>query len=90
MTTGYTDAVGKGEITEFKDYALLCARAFGACVSMRDEPLDAEIPEEFKPNDYHEKSLQKARGEDNEFLKKSDDEVRELLFQDTNKYDRLN
>lgn len=52
MPSGYTEGVASGKITEFKEYALLCARAFGACISLRDEPLSSEIPE-FKVDDYY-------------------------------------
>lgn len=61
MPTGYTAAIADG-IT-FKEYALTCARAFGALVSMRDEPHDAPIPKELKPSDYHKKEALKARNE---------------------------
>ncbi len=37
MATGYTCKIQDGTITEFKDFAFLCMRAFGACVGQRDE-----------------------------------------------------
>lgn len=55
MPTGYTEAIKDG--ISFKQYALSCARAFGALVMMRDEPADEPIPDEFKPSDYHVKAL---------------------------------
>jgi len=58
MPSGYTAAIAKG-IT-FKEYALGCARAFGALVLMRDEPNDAPIPERFEPTDYHTNALTNA------------------------------
>lgn len=65
MSTGYTAAVVDGKITEFKDFAMLCARAFGACVTMRDDPMDAEIPDEFKPSssysDHYAEAQQRLR-----------------------------
>ena len=30
-----------------------CARAFGACIDMRDESSSTPIPESFKPSNYH-------------------------------------
>jgi len=60
MPTGYTCDVGNGKIKEFEDFALLCARDFGALVSMREIPLDAPIPNEFKPSDYALKEIQKS------------------------------
>lgn len=75
MPTGYTDGVGQGKVTTFREYALTCARAFGACVLMRDDPLDKEIPEEFKPDDYYVESLRKAREELDSFNKLSHEEL---------------
>lgn len=64
MPTGYTHCVQKGEVTSFREFAIRCARAFGATIDMRDEPADAEIPERFEPHtDYHDKALQKARND---------------------------
>lgn len=60
MPTGYTADVQSGKVTEFKDFAMQCARAFGALIEMRDEPSNAEIPDEFKPSDYHKKALKNA------------------------------
>jgi hypothetical protein len=61
MPTGYTADIEKG-IT-FQQFALNCARAFGACVTMREDPSDKPIPNEFKPSDYHKKQLAKAERE---------------------------
>lgn len=49
MPTGYTHAVQTGKVTTLRDFALSCARAFGACIMMRDEPADVPIPAEFQP-----------------------------------------
>jgi hypothetical protein len=59
MPTGYTADIAKG-IT-FQQFAMNCARAFGALVAMRDEPSDAPIPERFEPSDYHSKKLVQLR-----------------------------
>lgn len=61
MPTGYTHAVQNGSITELKDFTLQCARAFGALILMRDEPNDAEVPDEFQPSDYDKKALDAAK-----------------------------
>lgn len=63
MPTGYTHSVQSGEVTTFAEFALQCARAFGACIEMRDDPTDTPIPERFKPSDYHEKALAADRAE---------------------------
>lgn len=57
MPTGYTADVQSGKITEFADFAMACARAFGACITMRDDPSSAAIPEEFEPSNYNSKAL---------------------------------
>ena len=49
--TGYTyKLVEEGQ--SFKDFLLTCARAFGALVELRDEPLSSEIPA-FEVGDYY-------------------------------------
>lgn len=53
MPTGYTVGIADGKITTFEQYAMTCARAFGALVMMRDDPFDAPIPEEIKVADYY-------------------------------------
>lgn len=63
MPTGYTADVGSGKVTDFADFAMQCARAFGACVTMRDDPSDATIPDEFKPSSYHAERLAEAKSE---------------------------
>jgi hypothetical protein len=52
MPTGYTAAAIDRRMS-FKDFALRCARAFGACVELRDDSLDTPLPDEFKPSAYH-------------------------------------
>ena len=70
MPTGYTADVQSGKTTEFKEYALKCARAF--LVDMRDDPHDAEIrlPE---LNKYHDPELEKAENELKMFNECSDE-----------------
>lgn len=60
MPTGYTAAVVDGKITEFPEFAMQCARAFGALITMRDDPMDAEIPAEFKPCTWNTEALARA------------------------------
>lgn len=61
MPTGYTNRIQNGEITEFKDFALACARAFGALISMRDDALDAPMPAEILPDTkYHDDHIAAA------------------------------
>lgn len=58
MPTGYTDGIKID--TPFRDFAMQCARAFGACIEMRDDPLSAPIPEEFSASSYHLEKLEQA------------------------------
>ena len=59
MPTGYTAKLCNGE-QSFKDFALQCARAFGATIAMRDDPSDNDIPERFEPSTYHKDELDKT------------------------------
>lgn len=58
MPTGYTAAVVDGRVTEFPAFAMSCARAFGALVTMRDDPSDAVIPDEIVPSPYYANRLE--------------------------------
>ena len=62
MPTGYTAGVMDGTITEFKDYAFQCARAFGALVMQRDDPLTPNIPV-LKVDDYYSAAVREAEEE---------------------------
>jgi hypothetical protein len=60
MPTAYTAGVADGSVTTFREFALTCARAMGACIMLRDEPLAADIPE-FEPSDYNAKAIEETR-----------------------------
>jgi hypothetical protein len=60
VPTGYTATLNHGEQT-FPDFALHCARAFGALVSLRDESSDTPIPEVIEPSPYELEYLEKTR-----------------------------
>ncbi len=63
MPTGYTAPIieSKKPIT-LRQYALRCARAFGACLNMRDDDMDLPPPQSLQPDEdsYHVESLAKA------------------------------
>lgn len=61
MPSGYTSSIQDG-IT-FENFAMKCARSFGACIEMRDDPLDKEIPNGFKPRTYHSKEIKRLKAE---------------------------
>jgi hypothetical protein len=59
MPTGYTaELMEKGQ--DFRTFALRCARAFGACIMQRDDPMQEE-PKPQEPGDYYLQALEKAR-----------------------------
>ena len=54
MPTGYTADL---EGVTFPEFALRCARAFGALITMRDESSDTPIPDCIEPSNYSRKQL---------------------------------
>lgn len=60
MPTGYTSALYEGKEVSFPEFVMQCARAFGALVTMRDDPMDAPIPDEFAPSNYYDEQLKLA------------------------------
>lgn len=76
MPTGYTADVGEGKVTKLRDFALSCARAFGALIEMRDEPSSAPIPDRITTSSYHKKALVDAENRLSELRQMSDEEAR--------------
>lgn len=76
MPTGYTADVATGKIDNFADFAWICARNFGACVTLRDDKVEPTRPEKFEPSDFYIKEVAKARGRLGELLSMSDAEKR--------------
>lgn len=74
MPSAYTAILGETEDMKLKDFAMLCARNFGALMCMRDEPLSAPIPERFEPEPYFKESLDKAQKDYDDFIALSDEE----------------
>lgn len=62
MPTGYTADVESGKLTDFRTFALRCARAFGACVMQREDGIDV-LPEHRKPSSYHLDAIESAKKE---------------------------
>jgi hypothetical protein len=60
MPTGYTAGVSDGSISDFRTFALRCARNFGATIMQRDEPMDVP-PKHREVSDYYAKSVEEAR-----------------------------
>lgn len=60
MPTGYTATLYEGKPQTFEEFVWSCARAFGALMTMRDDSLDAPIPQAFEPSTYHAEAIDKA------------------------------
>jgi len=58
MPTGYTAGIA-GNMS-FNEFIMDCARAMGACITMRDDPRSTEIPDKFEPSTYYIKAFKKA------------------------------
>lgn len=84
MPTGYTSYIEDGKINNAKDFIMLCARAFGATIMMRDESLDAPIPE-FKPSTYHLEQLEKAKQRLEEFKNMTNEQLQQEIDDNYNK-----
>ena len=61
MPTGYTATLVEQGQT-FTEFTLGCARAFGACIEQRDDPMD-DMPKVPKRSTYHDTELDKAKAE---------------------------
>lgn len=62
MPTGYTADIYDGKDVSFSDFALKCARAFGACIEQRDDDLNdkPKLIEKTKDS-YSLKRLEEAK-----------------------------
>ena len=56
-----------------------CARAFGACIMLRDEPASTPIPERFEPSKYHEEQIAQAVAEVARLKAMTPEEMRNAL-----------
>lgn len=76
MPTGYTADIEKG--IDFNTFVMNCAKAFGACITLRDEPMGGDaIPEEFKPSiEYYDKAIENIRAELINFGRMSSSEIK--------------
>ena len=77
MPTGYTAILHEKDLST-SEFIMRCSRSMGALVTMRDEPLDAPIPEKFEPSSYYVEKEKELR-EELDRLRKMDDEEIEAL-----------
>lgn len=73
MPTGYTAGIENGKIKTFKDFALLCSRAYIS--HMRDEDLDTPYYPKT-PSIYYKESLEEAKQQLEVTKNLTDEEVR--------------
>lgn len=76
MPTGYTAGVQDGTVTDFKEFALTCARAFGACVMLRDSPF-GPAPKTIEHDECCDKWLATATDDYESWKNKTDTEKRQ-------------
>lgn len=72
MPSSYTYILGEREDMTLKQFALLCARNFGALIDMREKPLDTPIPEKIEPSPNYKKEYEKAVKQYEDFIKMPD------------------
>ena len=83
MPTGYTHDVQTGKVTDFREFALSCAKAFGACITMRDEPSGTPIPDEFEASTkFYDEQIKGAIEAVDRISAMSDDECEKEAFTD--------
>jgi hypothetical protein len=81
MPTGYTAIIEEKNAT-FEEFVWRCARAFGALITMRDEPLDAPLPDRIEPSTVAEKLLAEAKAEVARFEAMTAEEAEKAAFAD--------
>jgi len=90
MPTGYTEIIERKPDLTFREFALRCARAFGALIMMRDDSMDAEIPEKFEPSTYHRDQLEEAKKRLTETERMTLDEARKMELESHQSTQRSN
>ena len=79
MPTGYTAYIEDGTITTAKDFIMLCTRAFGALIDMRDEPLSVPIPKQIEANTkFDERMVQYYKNELAKYESLTPEQIHEL------------
>lgn len=89
MPTGYTAIIEEKSDLTFREFALRCARAFGACVLQRDEDID-QLPRVDFPSDYHTVERAKAEAKVRELRALSSEAARALFDSDVARATKYN
>lgn len=77
--------IAEKENCTLMEFALRCARSFGALIEMREEPLDAPIPEKFEPSTHNKNQLIKDKAKYAKFMVLTDEEKYAELERSYNK-----
>lgn len=85
MPTGYTKEIYEGKEISAKDFIMRCARAFGACIEMRDESLNKKIPEQFETNDFYLQQIEATKRELEYYENMSIEQAQEFCDQEYEK-----
>lgn len=82
MPTGYTAEIYEGKDVKFKDFAMDCARSFGAFASLRDTP-EAELPESIQLDvSFYENIVEDSRKKIIDIENLSDEEISAIIKKD--------
>lgn len=63
MPSGYTCQILEDKVTDLKGFATICARAFGATIMQRDDPLDAPLKMPEPDTSYYEGRIKEGEAE---------------------------
>lgn len=88
MPTGYTSNIKDG--INFNKFIMDCARAFGACVTMKEDSKDTRIPKEFEVSTYHEEEIKKTLKETETINNMTVQEARKRATEDRIKEKKYN
>jgi hypothetical protein len=61
MPTTYTARIHEGENVTFAEFVMTCARAMGPLITMKEEPADAPVPDEFPPSPRYAQNAERHR-----------------------------
>lgn len=87
MPTGYTSNI---KTQTFPEFALTCAKAFGSCIDIRDQPFDSPIPEQFEVSEYYNRNLKEAEARLHNLVTASPDELEKMRDKEYSEYVTLN
>lgn len=90
MPTGYTAGIIDGSIKDFKEYAVLCTRAFGAAIHERDEKFSKDAVKKREPSSYYIDAIKGLNKEKEKLNMISDEDLinerKEVIEEDIRRY----